>query len=133
MVDSVRFERSNRLKQILESLNINGKAFAKTIGISQGMVSNVMNGKRAMTIDFVDRITDRYSHLNPAWLLFGYGSMTKTTTQDRLIGRPEQDAKPQQITLEGLAKIILSIQEENNDLRRRIEEMERQQNIKPPP
>lgn len=125
--DNQLYERANRLKLILKHLEIKGKTFAKAIGISQGMISNLLNGKRSITLELVDKITSRYTQINPAWLLFEYGTMLKTEEQDqnRLVSEPQATyEKPRPIALEDLANIIISIQEENMELRRRVEAIE---------
>lgn len=77
MEDLDRYERGNRLKKLIEILGFTGKSFAETIGMSQGAVSNVITGKRAITIELVDRISQRHSNVNILWLLFGQGSALK--------------------------------------------------------
>lgn len=123
--DNQRFERASRLKLLIESLNLTGKTFAKSIGMTQGAISNITNGKRAITIEFIDLISLRHSQLNPNWLLFGEGTMFKGEDQNQLNAEnlpPHLKTRP--ITLHDLAEMILSIQEENKDLRKRLESLE---------
>lgn len=127
--DTLRFERANRLKLIIKSLNLKGNSFAKSIGVSQSMVSNMMNGNRAITVEMADKISFRYSHINPAWLLFNEGNMIKSNDESRFVAEhapPYIAAAPRKISLEDLAAILLSLQEENKELRCRIEALERQ-------
>lgn len=133
--ETLRFDRANRLDIIVKSLNLTGKAFAKSLGISQSMASNMINGNRAITIEMVDKISLRYSHINPAWLLFNEGSMIKSEESPRLVEEiaPPYAAKPRPIALQDLAEIIFSIQEENKAMRQRLEELERKVSQEPPP
>lgn len=126
--DTLKFERASRLKLIIKNLNLSGKSFAKSLGISQSMASNMLNGNRAITIEMVDRISQRYTHINPAWLLFNQGDMIKNEGTNRLVNEespPYVANPPRKTTLHDLAEIIFSIQEENKELRRRLEELER--------
>lgn len=127
--DDQRFERANRLKLFLESLKLTGRDFAASLGMSQGAISNILNGKRAITIELVDTISFRHSGINPGWLLFGQGTMFNTEQQNRLVEENLPPySKPRPIALQDLAEIILSIQEENKELRRRLEALERKVN-----
>lgn len=125
--DSQKINRAIRLKNLVNALNITGKHLGEQIGISQGMISNLMNGKRAMTLELVDKITDRYTDVNPIWVLFGVGTMflsQSTTTQTGIEEKTFEYGKSKPIQLQDLAEIILSIQAENSELRRRIEALE---------
>lgn len=127
--DTLRFERANRLKLIVKSLNLTGKSFAKSLGISQSMASNMLNGNRAITLEMADKISLRYSHINPSWLLFNDGIMFKSEDQNRFMEEiPPPNLNPRPIALNDLAEIILSIQEENKDLRKRLEALEEKMN-----
>lgn len=127
--DDQRFERANRLKLFLESLKLTGRDFAASIGMSQGAISNILNGKRAITIELVDTISFRHSEINPGWLLFGQGTMFNSEQQNRLVEENSPPySKPRPIALQDLAEIILSIQEENKELRQRLEALERKVN-----
>lgn len=124
--DEQRFERANRLKLIIESLNMTGRTFAKSLEMSQGAISNIANGKRAITIEFVDMMSERHTSINPIWLLFGTGTMFKEQEQPRSVEEPRVPyEKPRPIALEDLAAIIISIQDENAELRARLERVER--------
>lgn len=133
--DEQRFDRANRLKLFLEYLKLNGRDFATSIGMSQGAISNILNGKRAITIELIDTISLRHSKANPAWLLFNEGSMIKSEESPRLVEEtvPPYAAKPRPIALQDLAEIIFSIQEENKAMRQRLEELERKVSQEPPP
>lgn len=134
--DDQRFERANRLKLFLENLKLSGRDFAASIGMTQGAISNILNGKRAITIELVDTISFRHTGLNPGWLLFGQGTMLNSEQENRLVEEnPPPYLKPRPIALQDLAEIILSIQEENKEMRKRLEYLERKVNgdETPPP
>lgn len=106
-MDDLRSERATRLKILINYLNINGISFAKALGISQSMASNMLNGNRAITIEMVDKISERYKNINPAWLLFGTGdiendndeSRNYVIKEDKAIYSPEPKIKlPEKVT-----------------------------------
>ena len=93
------------------------------------MASNMLNGNRAITLEMADKISLRYSHINPSWLLFNDGIMFKSEDQNRFMEEiPPPNLNPRPIALNDLAEIILSIQEENKDLRKRLEALEEKMN-----
>lgn len=124
-----------RLQTFIDTLSLTGKAFAKTLGVAQSHVSQICAGKRNLTMHMLYKITRRYPQINVLWLLFGETDMLSIEQQNRLVEETSPPySKPRPIALQDLAEIILSIQEENKDLRRRLEALERKVNCeeKPP-
>ena len=64
----------DRLKEFLSYKGIGQKKFAESCGLSSGFVNNIVNSIQPKTME---RITMRYTELNPAWLLTGEGEMLK--------------------------------------------------------
>ena len=67
---------SDRLQQIVDSLNITPNAFALNIGVSQPRFSNYLKG-RAPDFETLNRICTTYVRINERWLLTGEGEMLK--------------------------------------------------------
>jgi hypothetical protein len=61
----------------IKSLSIRANKFSKEIGVSQGLVSQIINGDRSITRDFVKKITRRYPELSENWLFTGEPPMLK--------------------------------------------------------
>ncbi len=74
-------EVKQRLVQFLAYLNIGQKAFAKSVGLSDGFVNAIRVSIQPKTLD---KISVRYPELNTAWLLTGEGEMLRRTeSQDQ--------------------------------------------------
>lgn len=72
-----RILEGSRLQMFIKSLSIRANKFSKEIGVSQGLVSQIVNGERSITRDFVKKITRRYPELNENWLFTGNAPMLK--------------------------------------------------------
>lgn len=72
-----RILEGSRLQMFIKSLSIRANKFSKEIGVSQGLVSQIVNGERSITRDFVKKITRRYPELRENWLLTGEPPMLK--------------------------------------------------------
>jgi plasmid maintenance system antidote protein VapI len=119
-------ESGIRLQTFINALNITGKAFSKTLNVAQSHISQICAGKRNLTMPMLYRITRRYPEINVLWLLFGEGNMLKDQEQTQSVEEPRVPyEKLRPIALEDLAAIIISIQDENAELRRRLERVER--------
>lgn len=66
---------SDRLKNIIEKLDLSQKAFAKSVGLTPSSLNDILNG-RTKSISNTLQIAIQYVHgVNPDWLLTGEGEM----------------------------------------------------------
>jgi hypothetical protein len=70
-----QIEEGLRLEDFVNSLKINGKRFAKEVGVSQALVSSTLSGAKPITRIFVNKITSRYPELRESWIFSGEGPM----------------------------------------------------------
>jgi transcriptional regulator with XRE-family HTH domain len=47
----------------------------KKIGVSNGFVGKIVNGKSSFSVDILERIITEFPNLNPLWLVEGSGQM----------------------------------------------------------
>ena len=62
----------NRIRDYRDSKNVKIAVFAKQIGISQGSLSDIENGKTKPSADTLAKIV-RHTDIDAAWLLTGEG------------------------------------------------------------
>lgn len=67
-------DQSIRLKKLIKALNLNQLSFSKSLGMTQPNISKMMNGERQLSIEVLNRMSDRYN-VNLHWLLTGVGEM----------------------------------------------------------
>ena len=78
-------EKHQRLKIFVESKGINQKEFADLIDSTQQYVSALLNGKRKLGTNLIERFENQFPELNIHWLLTGEGQMLKEA------GEPEEE------------------------------------------
>ena len=66
-----------RLTFIMKAKNLSMTKFADEIDVQRSNMSHVMNGRNKASLDFIRRILKRFPDINPDWLLFGKGRMTR--------------------------------------------------------
>ncbi len=76
-----QIEQGLRLQKFYNSLNLKGNAFANKIGVTQSLISAVSAGKKPITHQLIDKITECYPNFNEGWLRTGYGRMEFTTIE----------------------------------------------------
>jgi len=114
-----QIQEGKRLDDFINSLKINGKRFAKEVGVSQALVSSTVNGAKPITRIFVNKITTRYPDFRESWLFTGEGSMT---TEDSVVEKYQiEESRPRTLEdveadytadpLAGLRDLIARVEE----------------------
>ena len=126
-----------RLEDFVNSLKINGKRFAKEVGVSQALVSSTLSGAKPITRIFVNKITSRYPELRESWIFSGEGPMCKgldivetsqfEPSQVRTLDDLEKDHKDD--PLFGLKEVLADYETRIAALEDRIDAMEREAKV----
>ncbi len=66
-----------RINKILEKYNLSSAQFAENIGVQRSSISHIISGRNKPSYDFIVKIIEHFSDLNPEWLLTGKGNMLK--------------------------------------------------------
>lgn len=85
------FSINKRILQFIDYLGISRYKFSQETGISEVNILNIYKGKNKPSIEFLEKILNKYKVLNPAWLLTGEGEMLRTELPDsatRVIHEP---------------------------------------------
>lgn len=69
----------DRINRILENYNLSSAQFAEKIGVQRSSISHIISGRNKPSYDFIVKIIEHFSDLNPEWLLTGKGNMLKTS------------------------------------------------------
>ena len=62
-----------RIKSVIEKENLTANKFAKSLGFSQGNLSDILNGKRPVPMSLIESIVSTYG-VDKQWLLTGEGT-----------------------------------------------------------
>lgn len=65
-----------RIVQLMEHERLTPSRFAEEIGIQRAAMSHILAGRNNPSLEVVKRILDRFTYVNPDWLLFGRGEMS---------------------------------------------------------
>jgi transcriptional regulator with XRE-family HTH domain len=68
---------TSRLKKILEYHQLTASQFADQIGVQRSSISHILSGRNKPSLDFVLKVTDKFSEVDIYWLLNGKGSFPK--------------------------------------------------------
>jgi len=66
---------SDRIVKVIDYLGISRNAFARQIGISSSLISQITTKKNNFRADILQKITTEYPQVNATWLLSGIGEM----------------------------------------------------------
>ena len=70
-----------RIESLLHALNFRSvRAFAVSLDVNPQIFYDIKAGKCGISRDLSRAILEKYSSINPEWLLYGEGEMLKTTT-----------------------------------------------------
>ncbi|MBT3421795.1 MAG: helix-turn-helix domain-containing protein [Bacteroidetes bacterium] len=79
---------TNRIKELLESNNLNPSKLADQIGINRSRLSHILTGRNNPSLEIIQGILTHYPQINPDWLLSGEGQMYRN--DDHSV-HPEED------------------------------------------
>ena len=81
----------DRIKQIMLSLNMTQVEFAKFLGVSAPVLSNIFKGRNKPTLATVSAIREKLPNISYVWLIDGVGEMYEEgNTQDSQAEKVEQ-------------------------------------------
>ena len=69
-----------RIETLLRAEHISSSKFADVIGVQRSSVSHILSGRNNPSLDFIQKILNRFPLINSDWLLSGRGNMYKTAT-----------------------------------------------------
>ena len=115
-------QQNIRLRQLLDALSMTQKAFADSIGLSQGFLTQVLSGKKGISGTIMAGITIGYRRVNLHWLLSGEGKMFLDDVNDNSAVMEPAAAyhvSRRPIALNDLESVILDLINRVNTLERR--------------
>jgi transcriptional regulator with XRE-family HTH domain len=103
-----------RILQIMKQEGLTSSGFAEEIGIQRAAMSHITSGRNNPSLDVYRKILERFTYINPDWLLSGNGNMHRESSrQAGLPKQPDLFASPSDIPAE--KKNIPEYRRENRD------------------
>ncbi len=109
-----------RLKEYIEFKGIAVSIAEKKAGLSNGSLSKPFKVNTAIKTDTLEKFLNKYSEINPVWLLTGNGSMIKSDVIPNVLGLDPKDkelADARLDVIEGLKFKIATLEEKISELR----------------
>lgn len=69
---------TDRVKEIMEREGLSPSSFADTIGVQRPSVSHILSGRNKPSLDMIQKTLQKFTNINPYWLLNGEGEMLQT-------------------------------------------------------
>jgi len=83
----------DRIEKLLAAEQLTSAKFADTIGVQRSSVSHILSGRNKPSLDFITKILETFTSINPDWLLMGKGKMYKkeehTLFEQPIIKKPD--------------------------------------------
>lgn len=73
---------TDRIKKLLEQLNLSPSEFADKIGVQRSSVSHVLSGRNKPSIDFLEKILIVFPDIDSTWLITGRSVQQKNQAND---------------------------------------------------
>ena len=71
-----------KLQILMNSENLTGSKLAEYLGIQPSSISHILGGRNKPSLDFVQKILQRYPRINPDWLLLDSEQMYRPETEE---------------------------------------------------
>ena len=71
----------DRIKQVIEYVQLSPSAFADTIGISRSGMTHLLTGRNQPSLDVAKKILVKYPEVSTEWLIMGMGEMFRPEEQ----------------------------------------------------
>ncbi|MBN1251183.1 MAG: helix-turn-helix transcriptional regulator [Bacteroidales bacterium] len=77
-------EIKDRVLQLINREKLSSSKFAEIIGVQRSSISHIISGRNKPSLDFIEKVLDKFSSLNPNWLVTGNGGMYLEVSQNKI-------------------------------------------------
>jgi len=67
----------DRIILLIKAKNLTAAQFADEIGVQKSSISHIISGRNNASLDFIQKVLQRYPEVNMDWLMFGKGPLFK--------------------------------------------------------
>jgi DNA-binding XRE family transcriptional regulator len=78
-----------RIIQIMNAEGLFPSKFAEEIGIQRAAMSHIISERNKPSLDVITKILERFSYINPDWLLLGTGDMKRNMSKNPVRSEPD--------------------------------------------
>jgi transcriptional regulator with XRE-family HTH domain len=87
----------DRLKLLLEVLDLSSAEFADSIGVQRSSISHILSGRNNPGLEFLQKILRAFPQVSPDWLIMGVGDLHRAGETNRVIP-PQRSLFPREET-----------------------------------
>ena len=69
----------DRIIQVMDHEGLVSSKFAEAIGIQRSAMSHILSGRNNPSLDVLMKILERFTYIDPDWLMFGKGGMIRSS------------------------------------------------------
>ncbi len=126
-----------RIQLIMQTEDLNITQFAEEIGVNASSISHIISGRNKASLDIATKILERFTEINPDWLLLGEGRMLRSANKaseevgdEYSLFSKDEPETPKEIEYQG--GIDDSAQDRIKELKEKIRDLENNsRNIEP--
>ena len=67
-----------RIEIIIKNEGLSPSQFADTLGVQRSGISHILSGRNKPSLDFLNKLLDKFPHISGDWLITGKGDMIKS-------------------------------------------------------
>ncbi len=86
----MEFTIVDRIRQVMEHVELTPSFFADEIGVQRSSVSHILSGRNKPSLDLVTRLLNRFPEINPVWMITGNGEMVQLNLFEESPSLPEK-------------------------------------------
>jgi transcriptional regulator with XRE-family HTH domain len=68
---------NNRIVKLIKAEGLTNSKFASILGIQRSNVTHIIDGRNKPSISFIEKLINKFPHINVEWLISGKGEMYK--------------------------------------------------------
>lgn len=92
-VNRIYFHMKTRIKELISYEKSTAAQFANEIGIAPSSLHHIVSGRNNPSLEVIQKILNRFPHLNAEWLINGKGNRFKELVQGELFSMPKEDSR----------------------------------------
>ncbi len=74
----------DKIEKILKYAGLSPTQFADEIGVQRSSMSHILSERNKPSLEFVQKLLNRFKEINPEWLMFNKGEMLRESIQRSL-------------------------------------------------
>lgn len=118
----------DRITRIMVSEGLTAAQFADKIGVLRSSISHILSGRNNPSLDFIQKIMQRFPQYNAEWIVAGSGEMMKKAVQKALF---EEELPPENPKISTEEPVAFTAEDKEADSISDLEDTRKDTSLKP--